>query len=40
MIIKDLTCKNCGCDYEVDDFETSFTLHLLDSTHRCVESKR
>ncbi len=39
MLIRDLTCNNCGCDYEVDDFGTSFTLHLLDSVHHCVESK-
>lgn len=39
MQILDLTCRNCGRNYEVDDFGTSFTLHLLDSVNHCVESK-
>lgn len=27
MIIKDLTCNNCGCDYDIDDMGTSVIIH-------------
>jgi RNA polymerase subunit RPABC4/transcription elongation factor Spt4 len=27
MNILDLTCRNCGCEYEVDEMGMSFIIH-------------